>query len=110
MCSTAPDLDTQLILLADSERRLALTALGAHEPPLTLRDLVTEVVTREHAVPLPDVPPDAMANAFVRFHHVHIPRLVDAGVIEYDAERTLIEDVTLDGLGSTLAAVTHTDG
>jgi hypothetical protein len=92
-------------LLTNPERRLALAALETAETPLSLRDLATEVVSRERGVPPDEAPAEAVTSASVSLYHVHLPKLVEAGVISFDADRRVVEAVALDGLGSTLSLV-----
>ena len=64
-------------LLADERRREALYALYRREDPVPVADLAEEVAS---AVA---VGPEHVANSL---HHVHLPKLADAGIVEYDVE------------------------
>lgn len=105
MSSPTPTLDVQLDLLADAERRRVLTILADAAAPLMLREIANELVTQEHASTLSDVPAKEVRNAFIRLHHGHIPKLAEAGVIDYDADRQRIDHISLNGLESTLTAI-----
>lgn len=107
--SPAIDVSTQLDIVGVSRRRLALEVLAANETPLTLRDLATEIVTREHDASLPDVPANAVMAVHVSLSHVHIPKLVDADVIDYDETRQHIQEVNLEHLEPVLSVVVDID-
>lgn len=112
MSSQAPpvvDVSTQLDLVGESRRRLALEVLAANDTPLTLRDLATEIVTCEHDAPLHDAPEGAVRSVHISLAHVHIPKFVDPGVIEYDETRNHIQKVDFDRLEPTLSALTDAE-
>lgn len=71
----AQSLDTVFALLRDRRRRAALHVLAARTAPVALADLAAAVAAREAA------DADAVAEAL---HHVHLPKLADAGVVDYD--------------------------
>lgn len=71
-------------LLAHSLRRGALTALETHGT-LDVCELATHV-----ALAHPELSDDEVA---LRLHHVHLPRLADAGAVEYDPGTTLVAPV-----------------
>lgn len=97
------DLDIQFDLLADSRRQLALRVLDEHESPVTLRDLANEIVTREHDAALPNVPSSAVRDVHASLHHVHLPKLSDADVIDYDTTRNRVTGVDHDDLQPMLS-------
>lgn len=104
--SGTPSLNVQLELLSDSERRRVIAILSDSELPLTLRDIATELVTHGYDTSLVGVPSEDVQNAFARLHHVHLPKLAAAGVLDYDADRQRIDEVSVDGLDATLMALT----
>lgn len=68
--------------LADTQRRIILAALAGQDGPLSRNELAHEVLTRN-----PDGDPQSDMETFlVSLHHVHLPKLADAGLIEYDAD------------------------
>ncbi|WP_254536611.1 DUF7344 domain-containing protein [Halomarina litorea] len=77
-------LDVICGLLADPLRRGTLLALDRHGT-LNVRDVAAHV-----AVDHPELTADDVA---LRLHHIHLPRLADAGAIEYDPETTLATPV-----------------
>jgi DNA-binding transcriptional ArsR family regulator len=76
-------LDALLDLLASFRRREALLTLLAHDD-LSLPDLADEVAVAEHDRSLPRIDPDDVLRVYLSLYHTHVPKLVDAGLVEYD--------------------------
>jgi glycine cleavage system regulatory protein len=77
-------LDEQLELLADRDRRVVLATLLEHGDERLPVGVLTDVVARSR--------PEAVSEQTVltALHHVHLPKLDCANVIEYDAEASLV--------------------
>ncbi len=93
-------LDELLRLLAAPERRLILTVLHERDGgPVTLDSLARAVRDR-----LSDSDRDRSPTKHdlrVSFHHVHLPKLSAAGVVEYDDEAVrLLSDPLVDWASS----------
>ncbi|WP_222920138.1 hypothetical protein [Natrinema sp. SYSU A 869] len=73
---------------------------------MTVRDVSNEVVAREYAAPLPDVPSADVKRVYLSLLHVHLPLLADANVINYDPDRGVIEDINLEAVEPLLSTVT----
>ncbi|MFD1513724.1 DUF7344 domain-containing protein [Halomarina rubra] len=76
---TTPDADHTFRLLADDERR---TLLGAFEEAehVAVEDL------RDHIA----ADADDRDHASIRLHHVHLPKLADAGLLDVDADGDVV--------------------
>lgn len=70
-------LDVIFRVLARQRRRDALYVLYRHPGSLAVAELADEVASVEGTDP---------ERVRTSLHHVHLPKLVDAGVAEYDAE------------------------
>lgn len=70
-------LDEIFELLANQRRRESLYVLVRREGPITVTELGDEVASVVEATP------ERVATAL---YHVHLPKLADAGVVEYDVE------------------------
>ena len=57
---------------------------------IALTELAGDVAVRENERPLPEIPKETVRTISTSLHHVHIPKLVDAGAVEYDQDRDLI--------------------
>lgn len=84
--------DDALAILADADRRAVLRALAAADEPVPVAALVDLLSTD-----------DAPGRAFqLRLHHVHLPKMVEAGIVEYDPDAGL---VVLTDVGKRVDAV-----
>lgn len=77
----APGWDRVLATLADEERRVMLSALYRNEGPMNRIELATEVAETVHADGETDVAVDVVIT---NMHHVHLPKLEEAGLVTYD--------------------------
>lgn len=76
-------LDAILSLLAHHQRRDLLEYLsGSSAPTATVEECVGHIVQREEARTGRRPGHDQVETAL---HHAHIPKLVDAGIVDYDA-------------------------
>ncbi|WP_331236472.1 DUF7344 domain-containing protein [Natronorarus salvus] len=80
--------DERYSLLASARRRLALDLLAETTATLDLEEFAAGIVAREGTIPADS---DAIERVAISLHHVHLPALADADVLEYDPERRLIE-------------------
>ena len=95
----AEDLDAVLSGLSHDHRRIVPAALEEAGAPLTLSDLAGEIRRHENEV-TGRVPP-AVDDVLASLHHAHLPKLDEAGIVEYDsaasraayAEHETLEDV-----------------
>lgn len=76
--------------LSNARRRGVLAVLREAAAPLALADLAADLVEREDrpAAGPPDY--DAIQRRYVMLYHTHVPRLVDAGLVEFDADRRVV--------------------
>jgi len=72
-------------LLADDRRRLTMSVLAGRTAPLQLDERAADVAGRE--TPSNRATEDVLERVTVALHHVHLPKLSEAGVIDYEAER-----------------------
>jgi hypothetical protein len=87
---TAAAIDEGLELLADERRRLLLEVMRTYGEELTLPDAAEEVAVREHGRQVTELSAELVANVYISLYHDHMPRLVDAGLLEYDQDRDLV--------------------
>lgn len=77
--------------LADERRSTVLAVLEAWGEPMEPTELASEVAVREGTGAASTETVEKLRS---RLHHVHLPKLADAGLVEYDADEGL---VTYDG-------------
>lgn len=78
-----PDLslDVAFDILADGRRRAVLSYLLKGDDRADLEDLATHVTSVE--------PTGGAKRATATLHHLHLPKLADAGLINYDEDRKI---------------------
>jgi len=86
-----PPLDVVLDLCSDKHRRIVLSVLATQQRSLTLDDLTKAIVKHNHHEPLREFSGEKITGIKSEIHHNHAPRLEDAGLVEYDRERQLVE-------------------
>jgi|AntDeeMetagen192_2_1112575.scaffolds.fasta_scaffold22718_2 hypothetical protein len=76
-------------LLADPERRVVLERLSGLTAPVELAELAEAVSTcdGDGGVAVPE--PTTRVKA--RLHHTHLPKLAEAGVLDYDSDANRVE-------------------
>lgn len=83
--STQPDLDVVLTLLSDRRRRIVLNGLrGAAEEWVTVDDLADRIAAWE--AELADPATVSERSIEIDLVHGHLPKLDEAGVIDYDGD------------------------
>lgn len=87
--------------LSDRHRRHILVSLLEHGQEIALSELAEEIAARDTGPPRSEVPPhasrtrtevpeDRVQQLATSLYHVHIPKLADAGVLEYDPDRGIV--------------------
>lgn len=71
-------------LLAAPARRYAISYLRRHEGESDLHDLISHATAWAIGAPRESIHPEEYEAAYVEFVKTHLPRLRDAGVIEYE--------------------------
>jgi DNA-binding transcriptional ArsR family regulator len=84
--SNGPSTERLFRLLADARRRRALRCLSEHAMRLTLADLADEVAVRERETSIDQIPAEEVKQVYMSLYHNHVPKLVDAGIAEYDQD------------------------
>lgn len=77
--------DTVFSVLAHRHRRYALSYLLGRDGPVTVGAIIAHVVGQ---IESPEE--GAYDRISLRFHHSHLPKLADAGLIEYDREEQIV--------------------
>lgn len=76
--------DELFAVLSHTHRRVVLQYLRTTETPTSIDDIVTKLVAWEAAQPGNGGTNTDRATFEVSLQHVHLPKLADAGLVEYD--------------------------
>jgi hypothetical protein len=57
---------------------------------MTLPDLADEVVCYENDAPITEIPEEEVLRVYSTFWHAHVPKLADAGVVDYDQAQDVV--------------------
>ncbi|WP_137285414.1 DUF7344 domain-containing protein [Halorussus salinisoli] len=86
-----PELDTVLDICEHKHRRIVLAALADQHQSLSIDDLVEAIVRHNHHTSPSEAADKVVTRIRTGLHHVHLPKLTEAGFIQYDSERQLVE-------------------
>lgn len=86
-----PSLDVVFDLLANQRRRYALACLETYSGAVALADLAEDVAGRENEESRTVIPKEEIQTVRTSLSHIHIPKLVDAGVVEHDQHRNQVK-------------------
>ena len=102
--------DSVLDLCRDQHRRIVLGVLTAEGRSLTLDDLTKTILKYNHQTPITEVSAEVLTGVRISLYHRHLPKLAEAGLIEFDPERRLVAPTTrLEQLEPTLATIFDVD-
>lgn len=78
-------------LLRNSRRRAVVQYLRGREGPVRMRDVAEQVAAWEHDTTVSGLGSDERQRVYVALYQSHLDTLADAGVIEYDKSRGVID-------------------
>ncbi|ELZ05876.1 DUF7344 domain-containing protein [Natrialba asiatica] len=77
-------------LLANQRRRYVLMCLIDHSEAIALADLAEDVAVRGNKGAITEISKEKVRTIHTSLYHTHIPKLVEAGAVEYDQDRDLV--------------------
>jgi hypothetical protein len=88
MGTTESDLSQDVVfdILSSPRRRYVLYYLRTRDGPVQLTDLAEEVAAWENNTDPPSITEQERKRVYVSLYQTHIPRLAEAGLIEYDKD------------------------
>lgn len=88
----ALDVETEVLfdVLSDARRRFVLACLQEYATPMALGDVADELATWEHDAEITDIPAEEVRSIYVSLYHLHVPKMADAGLVEYSQERDAV--------------------
>lgn len=87
----APDLDSALDACRHEHRRIILATLAEQQQPLSTDDLTNTIIELDHHISPTEVDDETVERIRIGLLHVHLPKLAEAGFIQYDHERNVVE-------------------
>ncbi|AHG04325.1 hypothetical protein HALDL1_12505 [Halobacterium sp. DL1] len=84
------DTDDLMDVLSNPRRRFVVACLAEYDTPLTLPDVADELAVWEHDARITEISAEDVAAIHTDLYHVHVPKMADAGVVEYSQERELV--------------------
>ncbi|SEW22961.1 hypothetical protein SAMN05216285_3198 [Natrinema salifodinae] len=82
--------DVVFDLLANQRRRYVLRCLQKFEDRIALTDVADEIARWENETNHMDISEEEVERVATSLYHVHIPKLADADVVEYDQEQNVV--------------------
>lgn len=89
--------------LSNERRRLVLTVLEEGTTPMDLPVLARRVARAETDREGGSVSGSTVERVTISLHHLHLPKLDDAGLVEYDAEDNAVVEVNDGAFDSRFA-------
>lgn len=104
----AQSLDAAFTLLKDPRRRHLVSILADRVAPVSLSELAAAVAARESETDPDEVSAETVDAVAATLHHKHLPRLVDADLVTYDAESRTVTPEIEESDYSRLRAISAT--
>lgn len=76
--------------LSNEQRQLALAILRTQDQPLALADLAEDIARAQQPDPAADPDYEAVRRLRLNLYHTHVPKLVDAGLVTYNARQRTV--------------------
>lgn len=83
--------DLVLDLCRNRHCQIILGIFADQQRTLTRADLVKTIVKYDHQVPLHQMSEAELKEVHILLHHKHIPKMKEAGLVEYNRETTRVE-------------------
>ncbi len=110
MVGPITEFDTVLELCQEQHRRIILATLAQRKQSATVDDLMKAIFKHNHHTPLAEVPEEESKQIRLALHHVHLPKLADQSLIDYDQDQQLVEPTPqFDQLQPQLSAIIGVD-
>lgn len=74
-------------VLSNERRRMALSYLVEHDASVDIDELVSQLASETDI----DSREADWSRLELMFHHAHLPKMADAGLVEYDQETAVVE-------------------
>jgi hypothetical protein len=82
--------DTIFSMLSNQRRRYVIHFIKRDPGPIRIRDLAQQVAAWENGIEVEELTYKQRKRVYTSLHQTHLPKLHDAGVVEYDRDRGTI--------------------
>ena len=82
--------DTIFTMLSNQRRRYVIHFMKRNPGPIRIRDLAQQVAAWENGIEIEELTYKQRKRVYTSLHQTHLPKLNDAGVVEYDRDRGTI--------------------
>jgi DNA-binding transcriptional ArsR family regulator len=83
--------DVIFSMLSNPRRRYVIRYLKSDPGPVRIRDLAQQIAAWENDVDVSDLTYKQRKRVYTSLHQTHLPKLDEAGVVDYDRDRGTIE-------------------
>ena len=87
--------DQTFHLLQTRRRRDALWYLKRHDGPVEMSDMAEQVAAWEYDTTVPQLRSNERQRVYIGLYQTHLPKLDEAGVVDYDQNRGIVERTPL---------------
>jgi DNA-binding transcriptional ArsR family regulator len=93
MSHTNGELSRDLVfeILSNPRRRFTIYYLRQHGEPVDLQELAAQVAAWENEVDVEELTKQERKRVYVSLYQTHVPKLADAGIIDYDQDAGTVE-------------------
>ncbi len=83
--------DTVYEVLSNARRRFVISRLRRADGAVSINDLSEAVAAWENDVPQAELTDKQIKRVYVSLYQIHVPKLDEAGLVEYDKDSGLVE-------------------
>ncbi|WP_226012183.1 DUF7344 domain-containing protein [Halomicrobium salinisoli] len=91
MSQSSISYDSVVDVCRDRHRRIVLAVLAGEQRRLTVNDLTKAIAKHNHHVAVTEMATEDLSGLQLSLHHLHLPKMEAAGLVDYDQERGLVE-------------------
>lgn len=89
-----PSVDELFDVLTESRRRRVLTVLAERQAPVDVDELARAVTRQENDADPAALSESTVHEVHVTLHHVHLPKLNEVELVDYDRDDRTVETTT----------------
>lgn len=82
--------DALFDVMASTRRRFVISHLQTRSRPAAVADVATVLTNWESDVANEHIPKEEVISRYISLHHVHIPKMAEVGIIEWNHERNTV--------------------